>query len=145
MLNDTGLKQIAELGIDVTEGEYKKGAFFITDLSEVVLDRLTHAGIKYKVIIQDVKTFYSQRAAANMPASASRDLNDDEWAVPESWEFGSMGGFYTLKEVMSELEDMATLYPDLISPKYIISEDTLTHEGRYTYFRTTQYCWQRSV
>lgn len=133
-LNDTGLQQIAELGIDVTEGEYKKGAYFITDLSSAQVMKLINENIQYEVLIQDVITYYSQRAANEMPSSISRDLNDDEWPVPENWEFGSMGGFYTLDEVMSELDDMATLYPDLISPRYVISEDTLTHENRYTYW-----------
>ena len=45
-----------------------------------------------------------------------------------------MGGFYTLEEVMSEVDDMATMYPELISPRYIISTDTLTHDGRLMYW-----------
>jgi len=133
-LNETGLKQISKLGIDVTEGEYKKGAFFTTDLSNTQIEKLIDAEIQYEVLIQDVISFYSERAANEMPSSISRDLNDDEWPVPQNWEYGSMGGFYTLDEVMSELDDMAAMYPNLISPRYIISEDTVTLENRYIYW-----------
>ena len=132
-LNDSELQYVAELGIDVSEGEYKKGAYFTTDLSEVQIEKLTDAGIRFKIIIQDVKAYYAQRAETEMPASITREMND-AWPVPENWEYGSMGGFYTLDEVMAELDSMATLYPDLISPKYVISEDTLTHEGRSQYW-----------
>ena len=133
MLDDASLSEIASFGIDVTEGEYRKGVYFTTDLSQMVINKLSEAGLKYEILIQDVSTFYAQRATDEMPMSIARDLND-EWPVPENWEYGSMGGFYTLEEVMAELDSMALLYPNLISPRYIISEDTLTHNGRFMYW-----------
>ena len=133
MLDETSLTKIASFGIDVTEGEYRKGVYFTTDLSQMVINKLNEAGLKYEILIQDVSTYYAQRAVNEMPLSISRDLND-EWPVPENWEYGSMGGFYTLEEVMAELDSMAILYPNLISPRYIISNDTLTHDGRFMYW-----------
>ena len=133
MLAETELQQIAELGIDITEGEYRKGVYFTTDLSKREITSLENANIQHSILVEDVSDFYSQRAEADRPIGDQRDLND-KWPVPENWEHGSMGGFYTLDEVMAELDDMATLYPELISPRYIVSEDTLTHEGRYMYW-----------
>lgn len=133
MLNNTSVEQIARLGIDIGEGEYRRGVYFTTDLSQTVIDKLSEAGLKYKILIQDVGNYYALRAANEMPSSINRDIND-QWPVPENWEFGSMGGFYTLDEVMAELDSMSILYPNLISPRYIVSEDTLTHDGRLMYW-----------
>lgn len=132
-LNDSGLEQIARLGIDVTEGQYKKGVFLTTDLSQSEIQKLKAEGITTEILIEDVSKFYAERAATNMPSRINRDITE-EWPVPQNWEYGSMGGFYTLAEVMDELDSMAALYPNLISPRYIISEDTLTHDGRMMYW-----------
>lgn len=133
ILNELGISQIANLGIDPTEGEYKKDTYFITDLTNNQISKLADANLQYEIIIEDVSSFYSQRAAKEMPSSINRETTE-EWPVPENFEYGSMGGFYTLEEVMSEVDDMAAMYPELISPRYIISTDTLTHDGRLMYW-----------
>ena len=43
-----------------------------------------------------------------------------------------MGGFLTLNEIMLELDSMTTLFPNLISPKFIIGNNQ-TIEGRDVY------------
>jgi hypothetical protein len=133
ILNDQGIEQIARLGIDPTEGKYKKDTYLITDLSNDEINKLIANGIEYEIEIQDVSAFYAERAKKEMPTSIRRNTND-KWPVPDNFELGSMGGFYTLEEVMSEVDDMAAMYPDLISPRYTISTDTLTHEGRLMYW-----------
>jgi len=133
MLDNNGLQQISKLGIDVSEGEYRKGVYLITDLPDRDIEKLNSIGIRTEILIDDLSSFYAKRAAAEMPTSINRDINED-WPVPENWEYGSMGGFYTLEEVMAELDSMATLYPNLVSPRYIVSNDTLTHDGRLMYW-----------
>lgn len=131
-LTTSGIKEVTKQGIDITEGKYRKDVYFITDLSENEILNLDQAGINYEILISDVSSFYSKRSAeANY--QIKRNVND-EWPVPQNWEYGSMGGYYTLDEIMSELDDMASMYPDLISTRAIVSQDTLTHEGRYIYW-----------
>ena len=127
------LGSIAALGIDLNEGILKKGVYFETDLSDIQIDKLTSHGVTTEIIIDDVAEFYAQRALSEKDLTITRDT-DDEWMVPENWEYGSMGGYYTLDEVYAELDDMAEMYPNLISPAEAISDDNVTHNNRKLYW-----------
>jgi hypothetical protein len=52
----------------------------------------------------------------------------ERYPVPENWELGSMGGFYTYEEILSKLDFMAEEWPDLISARQPISE-TNSHQA----------------
>ncbi|PLX01415.1 MAG: hypothetical protein C0595_14865 [Marinilabiliales bacterium] len=131
-LTTSDIKEVANQGIDITEGKFRKDVYFITDLSTNQISNLDKADINYEILIPDVSSFYSKRSAEGN-YQIKRDVND-EWPVPQNWEYGSMGGFYTLDEIMSELDDMADMYPNLITTRATVSPDTLTHEGRYLYW-----------
>ena len=131
-LNGKTIQQLAATGIAIEEGSYKKGAYLETDLSETEMANVAEAGFKYEIHIADVSKYYAERAASDK-AVLVRNI-DDEWPTPENWEYGSMGGFYTLDEVMDELDSMFALYPDLITQRQAISTDTLTHDGRMQYW-----------
>ena len=131
-LNGKNMQQLAATGIDVNEGIFKKGAYFETDLSSSEIAQLAEAGFDYEVRIADVSKYYAERAATDK-AQLVRDV-DDEWPTPVNWEYGSMGGFYILDEVMAELDSMVALYPNLITQRQPISTDTLTHDGRMLYW-----------
>ncbi|MCK5784711.1 MAG: immune inhibitor A, partial [Desulfobacterales bacterium] len=107
--------------------------FFETDLGSHELVKLDEVGISYTIIHEDVSAYYAERAAADSPSVINRNTLD-EWVVPANWEYGSMGGFYTLAEVMSELDDMFAMYPELISEAEPISTTNLTHDGRLQYW-----------
>ena len=132
-LQMTSLKQIAELGIDVTEGGYARGKFLEIDLSASEINKLDIAEIDYTVIYENVSEFYALRAAADKVDVINRDVTDD-WIIPDHWEYGSMGGFYTLSEVMDELDEMYNLYPELVSAREPLSSTNLTHDGRMQYW-----------
>jgi hypothetical protein len=127
-LKGKDLSQLAAQGIDLTSGMLRKGVFFETDLSDEELKKVKAAGFSYKILIGDVSAYYAERAAES-PYTLERNV-DEEWPVPAHWELGSMGGFYTLEEVMAELDEMHTLFPDLITARAAISDTNLTHEGR---------------
>ena len=128
-LKQTSLSQIASAGIDVTEGFLKKGVVFETDLSTGEIQRLNKQGIKTKIIIEDVSKFYANRLAPEKTSNVYRDQTQ-EWVVPDNWEYGSMGGYYTLDEILAEMDSMAVKYPNLITVRQTISDDTITVEGR---------------
>lgn len=132
-LQKTDLEQVAVLGIDVAEGFYVRAGYLETDLGTRELIKLDEAGISYTVLHKDVSEYYAERAATDKPELINRNVLD-EWVVPANWEFGSMGGFYTLDEVMSELDDMFAMYPNLISEREPLSTSNLTHDGRMQYW-----------
>ncbi|NQU32748.1 MAG: immune inhibitor A [Bacteroidetes bacterium] len=127
------LHHIAALGIDITEGEYRKSRYLETDLNSSEILKLDNANISYSIIYDDVSAFYAERSANDKPGSILRNT-DDEWTVPQNWEYGSMGSYYTLDEVMNELDDMFAMYPNLISEREPISSTNLTHDGRMQYW-----------
>jgi hypothetical protein len=131
-ISQQGLQGLAMAGIDVTSGFVKRGEWFETDLSEGELELVTEAGYSYETLIFDVSAFYAQRAQ-NDPYTLTRDITE-EWPTPLHWELGSMGGFYTLDEVMNELDEMHSLYPNLISERAPLSTTNLSHEGRMQYW-----------
>ncbi len=131
-LQGKSIETLALTGIAIEEGILKKGAYLETDLSASQITKLAEAGFEYEIRIANVSKFYAERAAADK-APLLRNVND-EWPTPANWEYGSMGGFYTLDEVMAELDSMVALYPNLITQRQAISTDTLSHEGRMQYW-----------
>jgi hypothetical protein len=83
------------------------------DSAEVA--RLSALGFEVTVVQRDLATFYARRAAAapNLALGA-----------------GSMGGFRTLAEIVSELDRLTSTYPSIVSPKYSIGTSV---QGRPIY------------
>src|SRR6478672_9514743 len=59
--DDAGLQHLAIAGIGFDHGEYNKGHWFISDFSERELNIIRHSGYSYKVLIDDVATYYVER------------------------------------------------------------------------------------
>lgn len=123
---DDQLIQLAEAGIDITEGILRKGPFLVAELSAYDLVKVDELGLDYEVLIEDVTKYYVDRNAG-----MSDNIEDykglSEWEVPENFTFGSMSGHATFDEVVEHLDNMAELYPDLITQKESIGQSI---EGR---------------
>jgi len=115
------LLEMAKAGIDVAEGILKKGEYLISDYSESEISIIKQLGLNYDILIKDVSGFYAER---NEGLSTNPDdyKGISEWEVPENFEFGSMGGHYTFDEVVAHLDNMAGLFPDLITTKTSIGQ-----------------------
>jgi hypothetical protein len=157
------ISKLQEVGTDLVCGVIYNPDFIQIELSESELKALSQKGISYEVIQEDMTKFYSERAIKDLPkakleleldkkkSSAQKSLsvkdvivnnigqNDDcseiDWAVPTNFNLGSMAGCLTLDELNTQLDQMRTLYPNLISVKANISPtDQKTHENRPVYF-----------
>lgn len=131
------LAQIAELGIEVDHGQRKKNVWLSTDISVSQINILQENGFDYEIEIDNVSEFYLQR---NLNPEIQKQERDNCGGVqtgstafspstPTNFNLGTMAGFYTYQEFLDELDEMASLYPNLISPKAPISTFT-THENR---------------
>ncbi|MBL7982728.1 MAG: immune inhibitor A [Flavobacteriales bacterium] len=128
------LADLAALGLAVDHGEVKVGAYITTDLSHAEIAVARSAGFTCEVLIPDVASYYRSRntgGAAAQPRS-SRELchAPGTVAVPENFQLGSMGGYFTWEELIANLDAMHALFPGLISAKQAIGT---THEGRSLY------------
>lgn len=133
------LSTLSELGIPVDHGTFKKNTFLISDFSKEEIALARANGFDVDIIIEDVKSYYKSAAFQQQvnPKNGVCDPNSggEEYdpTVPDNFSLGSMGGYYTYQEYLDEIEEMANLYPDLITPKAPVS-DTLSHEGRAIYY-----------
>jgi len=127
-LTNNSLQQMALLDIPLDAGILKAGHFIELELSLSDVERLQDAGFELTVLIEDLSSFYRERAMADENLRIVRNTAD-EFPVPENWEYGSMGGFYTYQEVLDKLDFMAEQWPDLITVKAPINEDLSSHNG----------------
>ena len=130
--------QLAALGLDVEHGAYAPQKFFSGDFSEEELTRIHEAGFEYEVLIDDVVAYYRDQQAEYETGARTVDCPDQssvpKYAVPDHFEPGSMGGYFTYQEMLDELDEMAAAYPDLISVRQPISATDTTWDGNYLYW-----------
>ena len=134
-----GILLLANQGLAVDHGKHKFGVYIESDFSENDIQKAKMLGMKVEIQIEDVKKFYVEQnkgidkstpSEKNASCSGSSSVS---YPVPANYNHGSMGGFLTLTELYQELDDMAALYPNLISVKAPVST-FLTHENRPLYW-----------
>jgi hypothetical protein len=125
-VNEFQLTELATAGIDITEGFIKKGVFLVSDFSEAEIEKINSLNLNYEILIDDVVKYYQER---NIGLSANADDYKDagDYVVPENFEFGSMSGHATYTEIAANLDNMVSLFPNLITVKESIGQ---TIEGR---------------
>jgi hypothetical protein len=120
-----GLVQLASLGIAADEGYFDNTGFLITVLSNQELDLLRREGFHFDILHENYPEYIHQRNTELLDdiRRINQTKNDyllseiTAYPVPVHFELGSMGGFYTLQEVLQELDSMHLLYPDLVKAK----------------------------
>jgi len=132
--------ELAKLGIDLSEGEFRKSVWFISDFDRRTIGKIRNAGFRTEVVIEDVKAFYKNRDAfSNMKLqlpntqSTSCGMFAPAYPVPANFHHGSMGGFYTYSELLNIIDSMSLLYPNLITAKAPI-DATQSIEGNDIYY-----------
>jgi carboxypeptidase T len=136
---DAELSQLGALGLPVDHGEYKKNTHFMTDLSSLDIQKLEENGFDYEIVIQDVKAHYvNQNAIADFKSDERASCPTVGGSIynpvsPANWNLGTMGGYYKYQEFLDELDEMKTLYPNLISTKAPIDSYT-TVDGNPIYW-----------
>ena len=116
-----GLMQLAAFGIPVDEGQYKKGEYFISELSEKDIAKLSQNGFIYNVLIDDMTAFYTDRnlhpEKYGTTVKSSNCGTTTLVQTPSHFILGSVGGFYTLAELYGQLDCMRVNFPNLVSVK----------------------------
>jgi len=128
------IQLLSSLGLEMDHGSHKKGVFVESDYSVKELQLAEEAGFQTEIVIQDVQSYYVHKNKTAEPNDFNKNFDcvDSDiatYATPDNFELGSMGGFFTYEEILAELDEMASLYPNLISSKSPIS-DFETFEGR---------------
>ncbi|MNJ86262.1 Carboxypeptidase T precursor [compost metagenome] len=142
LTDSKGLQTLAELGIAVDHGTVKRDQFFISDFSIHEIQQIREAGYPVEILIEDVQAYYvnqnrtsfnpkNQTKNAGCPPASGSDTFIPE--VPSNFSLGTMGGFYTYQEFISEIDAMAAQYPHLITVKDTI-DNFLSIQNRPIYW-----------
>ncbi|MCH2231016.1 MAG: immune inhibitor A [Crocinitomicaceae bacterium] len=124
-----GLRRLAELGVPVDHGIQKRNTFLISDFSAQEIETIANNGFMFDIMIEDVKEFYRNQnlnpvlTEKNVTCNQSGGAGSFTPAVPVNFETSpsSYAGFYTYQQMLDALDDMATMYPNLITVKAPIS------------------------
>ncbi len=119
---DLALLQEMNLEIDhVHPGKNNTVSIFVTHEEFTVLN---NEGIRYDIIIPDYREYYNRLRLKDLDEIE----NQSESRSPAShFDYGSMGGFYTLSEIEGKLDEMHTDFPNLTTEKFSIGTSI---EGR---------------
>lgn len=138
-VNSSQLEELAQLGLDVDHGEYKRETFFVSDFSEAEIQLLQINGYNYEVLIEDVKAYYADRnlhpeAQPKNATCTNTGGNDFTPTTPANYyENNTYAGYLRYQDMLDALDAMVAQYPSLITVKAPIST-FLTHEGRPIYY-----------
>ncbi len=128
--NDEQLDVLVSNGLSLRKGIHKKNVFIENILSVYDLKRIERLGYNTEIIIDDVQSFYVDRNRSSIKKMGAKSSHKGiKYPKPKNYNYGSMGGMLTYGEVLKELDDMATLYPNLITSRAEISTFS-TFEGR---------------
>jgi hypothetical protein len=127
------LQDISELqnaGLEFDHPNVTKDNAVIVFLDDSDFQKLQMTNFNYEVQIDDWFEYYSrQRKLTETEKASIIQQSKDNYGV-EGFGFGSMGGFYTLAEVIAQLDSMKSQYPNLIATKSSIGN---TIENRPIY------------
>ena len=143
LTNYEGLNLLSNLGIPVDHGIHKENTFLISDFSSEQIQTAKDNGFTVEILIDDVQKYYVEQnfnskslTEKNIACSSTNgggSTNSFNPITPSNFNLGSMAGFLTYQEFLSELDAMATQYPNLITTKAPISS-YLTVENRPIYW-----------
>ncbi len=121
------LKKIAGLGLPLDFGVTYRNNELTGEFSQNDINKLIKAGVKYEIITDDMSKFYSQRNKKSTQLFKTSK-------TPANFHLGSFLGNLSLSEMITELETMKTLYPNLISAQMSIDQTITTHEGEQVFY-----------
>ncbi|MFT5052212.1 MAG: hypothetical protein ACI8QZ_003644 [Chlamydiales bacterium] len=115
------LDRFRALDLDVLEIEFDGAQVLATD-AEIAL--LRKHGFETQVLVHDLAAWYAKRLEQPATALGPPSLGG---FLSTAFGQGGMGGYYTLAEIESVLDEMRAAYPSLISARQSIGQ---TVEGR---------------
>ncbi|MDZ7360073.1 MAG: M14 family zinc carboxypeptidase [candidate division KSB1 bacterium] len=111
------INALAEAGLAVDHID-SRGAYIDAVFNNQEVTILRNTGKRYDILVDDLEAAYRRRPPMSQPElQALKAQMRQLYATPSNFNFGSMGGYLTFAEVVAELDEMRTLYPNLISAR----------------------------
>jgi len=128
--NLSDVEELYQAGFDFDHPYFTKDNSIIVFVDDEDFNKLILSGFNFEILIDNWQEYYD-----NLPklsdVEMQQTINQIEFDYGVTgFGFGSMGGFYTLAEVIEELDSMKLLFPNLISTKLSIGTSI---DGRPVY------------
>ncbi len=128
------IAEIAKAGVNLDDAFMADAHTLILELSEDELETLRNLSVDLEIQISDLLKYYAER---NLLPDSKTDLHSGtalskQYPVPTGFELGSLGGFSDYEECMTHLDQMFSMYPELITPR-MESGPFRTQEGHPLY------------
>jgi len=128
--NRSDIQNLQNAGMEFDHFNFHKNNTITTFISDNDFEILQSSGFSYEVLIDDWYTHHANLPKmTDLEKDAALQQIEQDFSV-SGFNYGSMGGFYTLAEVNAELDEMYTDYPNLITQKVSIGN---TIEGKPIY------------
>lgn len=127
----SNVSQLQKLGMQFDHYSFDRTGSIITFISDDDYEILKHSGYSYDVIIDDWFEHYNNRPKFTQDEKQQQLAQTAFRNGVTGFDYGSMGGFYTLEEVNLKLDEMYNDFPNLVSAKESIG---MSYEGRDIYF-----------
>jgi len=118
------LKVLINHGVAADHGNIKTNQFIESIFSTVEIDQAKSLGYDVDILIDDAQKYYRENVR-DQPYTKNPGPCDGsgviDYDTPANFNLGSVGGFLTYNQMLSELDDMQNLYPNLITLKSPIS------------------------
>ena len=125
--NDLDLQKAYSMDIDHEHFFKGKDNGIVLYVDENEFQSISESGLHFEILIDDWKAYYhsipklTEGEKEVFRIESKRDFN------VSGFDYGSMGGYYTLAEIEADLDEMFLLYPNIITQKFSIGTSV---EGR---------------
>jgi len=128
---------LSKAGVNLENLDFSRGNYIIGEFSESEILSIKKLNLNYEILIPDMTQFYHERNKNLSIDDINNKLKTDKShkSSPSHFHLGSMGGYLTLNEIYTEINEMNQLYPDLISDTIPISSTTTTNGNKIYYVR----------
>lgn len=121
--NPAQIKNMLLRGITLDELAEKTSTSVTGDFSASELSIIKSMGLKATILVDDLTADFLARNAADQ----QNGIQLRTGGTPPGFSYGSMGGYLTFNEMVAELDELKTMYPNLITTKTSIGTSV---EGR---------------
>ena len=123
-VNKSQFQKLLSKGVCFDEIAEKKDTYFIGDFSAKEISLMKEEKLSVTVLIDDLTLDFLKR---NKEDQINANDAMRTGGTPPGFSYGSMGGYLTYAQMATELDELKTMYPNLITTKASIGNST---EGR---------------
>ena len=116
--------QLNSVGLEIDHARFNRDNSIDVFLDDTQFSRLESSLLQYEILIDDWYKYYKERIKLSSSEKRISLMNTADLYGVTGFDFGSMGGYYTLDEVYQKLDEMFTEYPSLITAKDSIGNTT---------------------